>query len=113
MRSLHHNSDILVSASHLFRIFYTTTKVPRYFFLLFGYFFRSTKYGMYEPHCGLDNLLISWSHDEYMYQFLKHNKCTIPEKGLYMIRYDTKLFQMYISYSFIKAVNNLVLLLIV
>uniref|UniRef100_A0A2H1WYT8 Inositol oxygenase n=1 Tax=Spodoptera frugiperda TaxID=7108 RepID=A0A2H1WYT8_SPOFR len=49
----------------------------------------STEYGMYEPHCGLDNLLISWSHDEYMYQFLKHNNSKIPEKGLYMIRYHS------------------------
>jgi hypothetical protein len=26
----------------------------------------STKYGMYEPNCGLDKLLISWGHDEYL-----------------------------------------------
>lgn len=47
---------------------------------------HSTEYGMYKPHCGLDALEISWSHDEYMYQFLKHNKSKIPDKGLYMIR---------------------------
>lgn len=49
----------------------------------------NTKYGMYKPHCGIDNLLMSWSHDEYLYQFLLHNKSTIPEKGLYMIRYHS------------------------
>lgn len=24
----------------------------------------STKYGIYEAHCGLDNVMISWGHDE-------------------------------------------------
>lgn len=45
--------------------------------------------GMYEPHCGLDNLLMSWGHDEYMYRVLLHNKCTIPQPGLDMIRYHS------------------------
>lgn len=26
----------------------------------------STKYGMYGPNCGLDKLMISWGHDEYL-----------------------------------------------
>lgn len=42
---------------------------------------------MYEPNCGLSKVYISWGHDEYMYQMLKHNKCTLPEEGLYIIRY--------------------------
>lgn len=41
---------------------------------------------MYTPHCGLDQLLISWSHDEYLYQLLKHNKAKLPKKALLMIR---------------------------
>lgn len=24
----------------------------------------STEYGVYQPHCGLDNVLLSWGHDE-------------------------------------------------
>ncbi|KAG0719683.1 Inositol oxygenase [Chionoecetes opilio] len=52
-------------------------------------FFDSTKYGMYEPDCGLDKVYISWGHDEYMYQVMKHNKCTLPEEGLYIIRYHS------------------------
>jgi inositol oxygenase len=28
----------------------------------------NTKLGMYEEGCGLENLLMTWSHDEYMYQ---------------------------------------------
>ncbi|KAJ8249825.1 hypothetical protein COCON_G00230410 [Conger conger] len=49
----------------------------------------STENGMYKPKCGLDNILMSWGHDEYMYRVLKFNKCTIPEEGLYMIRFHS------------------------
>ena len=24
----------------------------------------STEYGVYKPHCGMDNVLLSWGHDE-------------------------------------------------
>ena len=24
----------------------------------------STEYGIYKPHCGLDNVMLSWGHDE-------------------------------------------------
>ena len=30
-----------------------------------------------------------FGHDEYMYQVLKHNSCTIPEKGLNMVRFHS------------------------
>jgi len=46
----------------------------------------STKFGMYKPNCGLENVIMSWGHDEYMYQVLRHNKTTLPEEALYMIR---------------------------
>ena len=49
--------------------------------------YYSTEYGMYEPNCGLDNVLISWGHDEYLYRVLKNHGTTIPEEGLAMIRY--------------------------
>ena len=49
----------------------------------------NTKFGMYDEHCGLDSLTMSWGHDEYMYQMLIHNKTTIPEEGLAMIRYHS------------------------
>jgi len=48
-----------------------------------------TELGMYEKGCGMDKLMISWGHDEYMYQVLKHNGCTLPEEGLAMIRYHS------------------------
>jgi inositol oxygenase len=49
----------------------------------------STENGIYEPGCGISNLMMSWGHDEYMYQVLKANGCTIPEAGLNMIRFHS------------------------
>ena len=46
----------------------------------------STKYGVYEPGCGLRNVHMSWGHDEYVYQMLKDH---LPEQGLYMLRYHS------------------------
>ncbi|XP_012266376.1 inositol oxygenase isoform X2 [Athalia rosae] len=49
----------------------------------------NTKYGMYQPKCGLDNLMMSWGHDEFLYRVLKHNKTKLPDEALTMIRYHS------------------------
>lgn len=49
----------------------------------------NTKNGIYEPGCGIENVLLSWGHDEYLYRVLKHNKTTLPEQALYMIRFHS------------------------
>ena len=42
--------------------------------------------GIYDPGCGLDHVLMSWGHDEYLY----HVVCDhMPEPALYMIRYHS------------------------
>jgi inositol oxygenase len=46
----------------------------------------NTKYGVYSPNCGLDKVKMSWGHDEYLYQMMKHY---LPEEALYMIRYHS------------------------
>ena len=46
----------------------------------------NTKYGIYEPNCGLKNVHMSWGHDEYLYQMMKD---FLPEEALYMIRYHS------------------------
>jgi len=46
----------------------------------------NTKYGVYEPNCGLENVLMSWGHDEYLYHIMKDY---LPESALYMIRYHS------------------------
>lgn len=48
----------------------------------------STEYGVYAPNCGLENVMLSWGHDEYLYNVLK-NQSSLPEDALYMIRYHS------------------------
>src|SRR3984885_12528604 len=45
-----------------------------------------TPCGIYEEGCGLDNVLLSWGHDEYMYHMMKDY---LPEPALYMLRYHS------------------------
>jgi len=49
----------------------------------------STEHGVYEPGCGISNVVMSYGHDEYMYNVLVGNNCPIPEEGLYMIRFHS------------------------
>ncbi|KAF9066734.1 inositol oxygenase [Rhodocollybia butyracea] len=48
----------------------------------------STEHGIYEHHCGLDNVMLSWGHDEYLYHVLK-NQSSLPDDALAMIRYHS------------------------
>lgn len=48
----------------------------------------STKFGIYSPGCGLDNVMLSWGHDEYLYHIVK-DQSIIPPEGLAMIRYHS------------------------
>ena len=45
-----------------------------------------TQYGIYEPHCGLDNVHLSWGHDEYIYRVTRDY---LPEPAQYMLRYHS------------------------
>jgi inositol oxygenase len=45
-----------------------------------------TKFGVYEPGCGLNNVDVSWGHDEYLYMVTKDY---LPEPAQYMIRYHS------------------------
>jgi inositol oxygenase len=45
-----------------------------------------TECGIYEEGCGLENVTMSWGHDEYMYTVTKDY---LPEPALYMIRYHS------------------------
>jgi inositol oxygenase len=64
----------------------------------------STENGIYEPGCGLDNVILSWGHDEYLYNVLKkQSTCeyteldliqepyltSVPKEALSMIRYHS------------------------
>lgn len=52
------------------------TQVPAY----------STRLGIYEEGCGLDRVLMSWGHDEYLYHVVKDR---LPPEALAMIRYHS------------------------
>jgi inositol oxygenase len=45
-----------------------------------------TECGIYEPGCGLDNVHLSWGHDEYLYNVMNEY---LPSEGLAMIRYHS------------------------
>jgi inositol oxygenase len=46
----------------------------------------STKYGIYEPNCGLDKVHLSFGHDGYIYEVMKSY---LPKEALYMLRYHS------------------------
>jgi inositol oxygenase len=52
------------------------SKVPEY----------QTKYGIYEPGCGLRNVHMSWGHDTYIGHVMRNY---LPEEALYMLRYHS------------------------
>ncbi|HLJ95299.1 MAG TPA: inositol oxygenase family protein [Gemmataceae bacterium] len=45
-----------------------------------------TRCGIYEEGCGLENVHLSWGHDEYLYQVVKDY---LPPEALAMIRYHS------------------------
>lgn len=52
------------------------SKVPKY----------QTESGVYERHCGLDKVHLSWGHDEYIYLVTRKY---LPESAQYMLRYHS------------------------
>ncbi len=47
-----------------------------------------TEHGIYTPGCGMESLIMSWGHDEYLYLVLK-DQSTLPKEALAMIRYHS------------------------
>ena len=45
-----------------------------------------TPHGQYAPNCGLDNVHMSWGHDEYLYHLMRPY---LPLEALYMIRFHS------------------------
>jgi len=46
-------------------------------------------YGIYEINCGLNNTMVSWGHDEFLYRVLMENNHSLPEEALYIIRFHS------------------------
>ncbi|KAE8729650.1 putative inositol oxygenase [Hibiscus syriacus] len=49
----------------------------------------NTKNGIYSEGCELDNVLMSWGHDDYKHMVAKENGTTLPSAGLFIIRYHS------------------------
>ncbi len=45
-----------------------------------------TETGIYEEHCGLHHVMLSWGHDEYIYHVTRNY---LPEPAQYMLRYHS------------------------
>ncbi|KAK4139236.1 inositol oxygenase [Dichotomopilus funicola] len=54
----------------------------------FGHEVYSTRHGIYKPGCGINNLIMSWGHDEYLYLVLK-DQSTLPPEALAMVRFHS------------------------
>lgn len=44
------------------------------------------KYGIYQPNCGFNQLIMSFGHDEYIYQVMKPY---LPKEALYILRFHS------------------------
>jgi len=53
----------------------------------------NTKLGIYKEGCGIENVIMSWGHDEYLYHVLVNHMAkmgtSIPEGGLWAIRFHS------------------------
>jgi inositol oxygenase len=49
----------------------------------------NTKYGVYHEGIGLENVKMTFGHDEYFYNVCVKNNCRLPEEALYIIRYHS------------------------
>ncbi|KAB2024319.1 hypothetical protein ES319_D06G079500v1 [Gossypium barbadense] len=65
----------------------------------------NTKNGIYWDGCGLDNVTISWGHDDYMYLVVKENGTTLPSAGLFIIRYHS-LYPLHKEEAYMQFVND-------
>ncbi|XP_023241082.1 inositol oxygenase-like isoform X2 [Centruroides sculpturatus] len=65
----------------------------------------NTKFGMYKENCGLDNVLMSWGHDEYMYRVLLNHGTALPEEALSIIRFHS-FYPWHTSEDYYHLCNN-------
>lgn len=49
----------------------------------------SSELGIYSRNCGLENVRMSFGHDEYLYRVIVGNKSTLPISALYAIRFHS------------------------
>ena len=69
--------------------------------------FNSNVFGIYNKYCGIDNLHLSYGHDEYLYEVLKQNsdKHFISKKYWDIIKYHS-FYPWHNKYSYSYFMNN-------
>ncbi|XP_052232580.1 inositol oxygenase-like [Dreissena polymorpha] len=65
----------------------------------------NTRLGVYTENCGLENVLMSWGHDEYLYRVLNANTCHLPDEALYAIRFHS-FYPWHTSEDYMFLCNN-------
>jgi len=45
--------------------------------------------GIYTPNCGFEKIVMTFSHDYYLYNVLLHSSHILPDEALYIIRYHS------------------------
>mmetsp|Transcript_28864 Transcript_28864/g.74029 ORF Transcript_28864/g.74029 Transcript_28864/m.74029 type:complete len:281 (-) Transcript_28864:354-1196(-) len=48
-----------------------------------------TEHGIYEPHCGFENVHFAWGHDEYMAKVLERSSTSLPPIAIYIVRFHS------------------------
>ncbi|KAH7301091.1 hypothetical protein KP509_23G011900 [Ceratopteris richardii] len=66
----------------------------------------NSRNGIYTEGCGLDKLVMSWGHDEYMYQVMKFNNSTLPPQALFAIRYHS-FYALHQAGAYARFMNDL------
>ncbi|XP_021835932.1 inositol oxygenase 1 isoform X1 [Spinacia oleracea] len=65
----------------------------------------NTKSGIYSQGCGLENVLVSWGHDDYMYLVAKENGTTLPPAALFVIRFHS-FYALHKSGAYMHLLND-------
>jgi inositol oxygenase len=58
----------------------------------------------YKSNCGMDNLICTWGHDEYLYRVLR-DQCKLPDLALKIIRYHS-LYPWHTGGAYIELCNE-------
>jgi len=69
----------------------------------------NSKSGIYKENCGLDSVLMSWGHDEYMYRVLSREKNNyLSDLSMSIIRYHSFYsFHNMIDYQFLASAKDI------
>ncbi|XP_057816597.1 inositol oxygenase 1-like [Cryptomeria japonica] len=62
--------------------------------------------GIYKEGCGFEKLVMSWGHDEYMYQVMKENKSTLPPQAYFIVCYHS-FYAMHVGGGYKQLMNEL------